>query len=60
VYLGNVATSPEDRDTFCPNCRNRLVERSSYAGRIVGIKDKKCANCGRPADFVLAESSTAD
>jgi len=64
VYLGNVATgggfgdSPHagtvpDRDTFCPKCRNRLVERSSYAGRIVGIKDGKCADCGRPADFVL-------
>jgi pyruvate formate lyase activating enzyme len=54
VYLGNIATRPEDRDTFCPNCRNRLVERSSYAGRIVGIKEAKCANCGRTADFILA------
>jgi pyruvate formate lyase activating enzyme len=53
VYLGNVATGPEDCDTFCPKCRNRLVERSGYAGRIVGIKEAKCANCGRPADFVL-------
>jgi len=56
VYLGNVATRPEDRDTFCPQCRNRLVERSGYAGRIVGIRDAKCANCGRSADFVLADS----
>jgi pyruvate formate lyase activating enzyme len=69
VYLGNVATgggfgadtgdSPHsgtvpDRDTFCPKCRNRLVERSNYAGRIVGIKEGKCSNCGRPADFILA------
>jgi pyruvate formate lyase activating enzyme len=53
VYLGNVATRPEDRDTFCPKCRNRLVERSNYAGRIVGIKEEKCANCGRQADIVL-------
>jgi pyruvate formate lyase activating enzyme len=54
VYLGNVATRPEDRDTFCPKCRNRLVERSNYAGRVVGITDGRCANCGRRADFVLA------
>jgi pyruvate formate lyase activating enzyme len=53
VYLGNVATRPEDRDTFCPNCRNRLVERSNYSGCIVGIKEGKCSNCERPADFVL-------
>ena len=53
VYLGNVATRPEDRDTFCPKCRNRLVERSNYAGRIVGIKDGKCASCGRRADVVV-------
>lgn len=54
VYLGNVATGPDDRDTFCPKCRNRLVERSGYAGRIVGIRDGKCASCGRPSDFILA------
>jgi pyruvate formate lyase activating enzyme len=60
VYLGNVglgdsphAGTVPDRDTFCPNCRNRLVERSGYAGRVVGIKDGKCANCGRPVDLVL-------
>jgi pyruvate formate lyase activating enzyme len=53
VYLGNVTARPEDRDTFCPKCRNLLVERSEYAGRIVGIRDGKCANCERTADFVL-------
>ncbi len=53
VYLGNVATGPEDRDTFCPNCRNRLVDRSAYAGRVVGIAQGKCVRCGRKADFVL-------
>ncbi len=53
VYLGNITTRPEDRDTFCPQCRNRLVERSGYAGRVVGIAEGKCANCGRVADFVL-------
>ena len=53
VYLGNTSARPEDRDTFCPQCRNRLVERSNYSGRIVGIKAGKCASCGRRADFVL-------
>jgi pyruvate formate lyase activating enzyme len=54
VYLGNVASgTASDRDTFCPQCRNRLVERGGYAGRVVGIADGKCSECGRPADFVL-------
>ena len=61
VYLGNVgfgdsprAGTVPGRDTFCPKCRNRLVERSGYAGRVVGIAEGKCAQCGRKADFVLA------
>ena len=61
VYLGNVGfgDSPHsgtvpDRDTFCPKCRSRLVERSGYCGRVVGIKNGKCSNCGRKADFILA------
>jgi pyruvate formate lyase activating enzyme len=60
VYLGNVGLGDSShsgtvpgRDSFCPKCRNRLVERSGYAGRIVGIKGGKCAKCGRWADFVL-------
>jgi pyruvate formate lyase activating enzyme len=60
VYLGNVGLedSPHAgtvpyRDTFCPECRNRLVERGNHAGRVVGIKDGKCASCGRKADLVL-------
>ena len=54
VYLGNVATRPEDRDTFCPQCRNKLVDRGDYAGRVVGVRSGRCSSCGRPADLVLA------
>lgn len=53
VYLGNVAADPCFRDTFCPQCNNRLVERSSYRGRVVGIADGRCDRCGRAADFIL-------
>jgi pyruvate formate lyase activating enzyme len=53
VYLGNLATRPEDRDTFCPKCRNLLVDRSSYAGHAVGTNDGNCSVCGRAADLVL-------
>jgi pyruvate formate lyase activating enzyme len=53
VYLGNVETDPKDRDTFCPACGNRLVERSHYRGRVIGVADGRCSRCGRPADLVL-------
>lgn len=53
VYLGNVSADPCFRDTFCPQCGNRLVERSGYRGRVVGIADGRCDQCGRAADFVL-------
>jgi pyruvate formate lyase activating enzyme len=54
VYLGNIVAGPVDRDTFCPNCRNRLVDRSRYAGVVVGIDAGRCSRCGREADLVLA------
>ena len=45
--------SVPERDTFCPKCRSRLVDRSRHAGRVVGVRGGKCANCGRKADLVL-------
>ncbi len=53
VYVGNMAAPPEYRDTFCPQCHNLLIERSSYAGRVAGISAGKCTRCGRPADVLL-------
>ncbi len=52
VYLGNVR-SDEGADTLCPACGNRLVERSGYTTRIVGIDGKACNSCGRATDLVL-------
>lgn len=53
VYVGNIAAPVEFRDTFCPQCGHQQIERGSYLGRVVGIKDGKCANCGRAADVVF-------
>ncbi len=53
VYLGNVLADPKYRDTFCPGCGHLLVDRSRYAGRVMGIKNGKCSKCGRQADFVM-------
>ncbi|MGQ9677956.1 MAG: AmmeMemoRadiSam system radical SAM enzyme [bacterium] len=53
VYLGNVVVGEKYRDTFCPNCRTKLIDRSHYRGRIVGVKDRRCQGCGRVVDIVL-------
>ncbi len=52
VYLGNVALE-HGNDTCCPSCGSVLVERIGYRTRITGIKDTRCATCGREADIVL-------
>ena len=54
VYVGNMSGGAEGRDTFCPNCRNLLIDRSAYVGRVVGVSEGKCGRCGRKADIVGA------
>lgn len=46
VFLGNV--SDEKRSsTFCPNCAQKLVERSRYKTKITGLDPAgQCKNCG--------------
>ncbi|NLB54784.1 MAG: AmmeMemoRadiSam system radical SAM enzyme [Lentisphaerae bacterium] len=52
VYLGNIQ-SGEYQDTFCPECETLLVQRSNYRVKTTGIRNGKCSNCGRNADFVF-------
>jgi pyruvate formate lyase activating enzyme len=49
VYVGNTAS---ENDTLCPGCSSVLVERKSGVVRTVGIRDGKCAVCGRIAEVV--------
>jgi pyruvate formate lyase activating enzyme len=45
VYLGNVPGT-DGENTYCYNCRKKLIERIGY--RIIAnhIKDSKCPDCG--------------
>ncbi len=53
VYLGNVYI-PDAEDTFCPYCGNKLVSRSGFYAKTVGItEDRKCSKCGKDVDIVL-------
>lgn len=49
VYSGNI---PGDigENTYCPNCKNLLIERYGYRILRNEIKDGKCKFCGRQID----------
>lgn len=44
VYVGN--TAENDNTTYCPKCRNPVIERDRIA-YITGIKDGLCKYCGQ-------------
>jgi len=46
VYLGNMR-SKKGQNTYCPNCRSMVIERSGYSTNKTGINTKGfCENCG--------------
>lgn len=50
IYIGNVFG---DNNTYCKSCGNKLICRSGYSTRIVGLdKNGNCNNCGISLDGV--------
>ncbi|OPY58235.1 MAG: molybdenum cofactor biosynthesis protein A [Pelotomaculum sp. PtaU1.Bin035] len=45
VYIGN-APELDDQDTYCPECRKKVISRTGYNIRVTGLDGKKCRNCG--------------
>lgn len=46
VYIGNVQTR-ESQDTFCGNCKARVIVRSGYQTEIISLGMKgECTHCG--------------
>ena len=52
VFVGN-AYIPNTSNTYCAECNNLLVKRNGYHTSVVGIKDKRCGNCGSAVDVVI-------
>lgn len=46
VYIGNVPGHPAE-STFCPQCKALLIRRVGYSTRVEGLRDGRCASCGR-------------
>jgi len=45
VYLGNIAHGNYD-NTYCPSCKNLLIERDGFSAQIKGLTKEKCNKCG--------------
>lgn len=45
VYLGNIPHGDYD-NTYCPSCKNLLVERYGFSARVKGLVNDKCTKCG--------------
>lgn len=46
VYLGNLLLS-EGSNTYCPECKELIIERSGYNTRLVALnKNGSCSSCG--------------
>ncbi len=52
VYLGN-DTTPESKDSFCPNCRNLLIKRRDFGVEVLGLERDNCKGCGLGLPFVV-------
>ncbi len=46
VYIGNIS-SKEGQNTYCPDCKSLLIERSGYTILQNRLKDGCCPDCGK-------------
>ena len=46
VYIGNIS-SKEGQNTYCPGCKNLLIERSGYTILRNRLRQGHCPDCGR-------------
>ena len=45
AYVGNV-NDVERQSTYCPSCRNVIIERNWYELGVYALKQNKCGHCG--------------
>lgn len=50
VYSGNIPNHPTE-DTYCPNCKARVIERTGYSIERYD-KEGKCQNCGEDLSII--------
>jgi pyruvate formate lyase activating enzyme len=53
VYIGNVP-GHEGENTFCPRCKNMVIQRTGYMIGEMHLKEGKCGYCGKPVPGIWA------
>lgn len=59
VYIGNIAAT-EDEDTFCPACKRKIVDRSSYVIIALHILNGECEYCGTRIEGVWDDKTDSE
>ena len=54
VYVGNV-NDAERQSTYCPNCRNVVIERNWYALGVYALQGDQCRHCGTTINGQFSE-----
>jgi pyruvate formate lyase activating enzyme len=52
IYPGNLPAGDLE-NTYCPSCGEKVVERSGFSSRKVGLGGTKCKACGADLNFVI-------
>jgi len=47
AYIGNVPGHKAE-NTFCPNCKNKVIQRRGYQISKINLNNGKCQSCGHP------------
>jgi pyruvate formate lyase activating enzyme len=53
VYLGNIAHGDYD-NTYCPSCKNLLIERYGFSAQVKGLIKETCTRCGATIPLKMA------
>ena len=60
VYAGNIPGRVQSlENTYCPGCRELLVERIGYRVRRNTLVDGRCPRCSRPIPGVWSDGPEA-
>ncbi len=51
VFIGN-ANIADASDSFCPNCNNKLIERTGFSTNIIGLNDTICSDCNTESGII--------
>jgi len=53
VYLGNVPHGTYD-NTYCPKCKNLLIERIGFSAHLLGLEQGRCTVCHTPIPIITS------